>query len=442
MSTTTDLPKLHYSPTSGTAIISRAGASCLASFANFNGIFVLRAQLVEGGRMESAPQDALAWITPNSDAQINELAAMFFAAITDALPVLASDPELSRDLTASTRAQVRAFIVWMSHGAPQEPVIPVQAHALAQTLARRGLDADVLTEIHRATQHAQLRYLIEQTSRLPERDEQVSLLVGFIDRALLWLSTSLNVLTHTYREERERLFAEPVNAESASGILGYPLRGHHTAIVISTDDRTGTDIDRRLIASAHTVGDHLGAATVLTTPSGAHGVWAWLGSERPLELAGLETLAHRREVRGLRAGFGVTGHGISGFVRSHKEAVAAYQISTATSQPNGWFTCYRDVELQYLVTADAEAYAAFQSRTLSGLTAADDKAGRLRETLRTYIACGRNRDATATALGVHKNTVRYRLERARSALGHDVDSNLVELQLALLGAAAGPDEVS
>jgi DNA-binding PucR family transcriptional regulator len=153
-------------------------------------------------------------------------------------------------------------------------------------------------------------------------------------------------------------------------------------------------------------------------------------------------LAIPREVCGVGAGIGVTGHGISGFIRSHHEAVAAYQISTATSQPNGSFTCYRDVELQYLVTADAQAYAAFQSRALSGLTAADDKAGRLRETLRTYIACGRNRDATAAALGVHKNTVRYRLERVRSALGHDVDRHLVELQLALLGAAVGPDEVS
>ncbi|WP_319456013.1 MULTISPECIES: PucR family transcriptional regulator [unclassified Mycobacterium] len=408
--------------------------------------------------MESAPQEALAWITPNSDAEIDELAAMFLAAITDALPALAEDPELSRDLTASTRAQVRAFIVWMTYGAAGEPVIPVQAHALAQTLARRGLDADVLTEIHRATQHAQLRYLIEQTGRLPEREEQVSLLVLFIDRGLSWLSTSLNVLTQTYREERERLFAgvlarraevvrsillgEPVSVESASGVLGYPLRGHHTAVVISTDDRTGTDIDRRLVALAHTVGDHLGASTVLTTQSGAHGVWAWLGSDRPLELAELGALAQSREVRGVRAGIGITGHRISGFIRSHHEAVAAYQISTTTSQPTGSFTCYRDVELQYLVTADAQAYAAFQSRTLSGLTAADDTAGRLRETLRTYIACGRNRDATAAALGVHKNTVRYRLERARNALGHDVDSHLVELQLALLGTAVGPEEVS
>ena len=81
------------------------------------------------------------------------------------------------------------------------------------------------------------------------------------------------------------------------------------------------------------------------------------------------------------------------------------------------------------------AYAAFRSRTLGQLSVEDEHTRRLRETIRTYIESGRNREATATVLGVHKNTVRYRLERARDILGRDVDSYLVHLQLALLDHA-------
>lgn len=398
----------------------------------------------------SDPAAALNWIQPESGEELDQITEVFDAAIAAALPELARDAELSGELAISTRAQVRAFIVWMSHGAHGDPVIPDQSRTLAQTLARRGMDAGVLAEIHHATQHALLRYLTAQSERLSDRDQRVSQLVLFIEQALSWLSTSLRLLTGIHHDERERLFAgdvarraalvrailfgEPVNVDAASRTLGYPLSLHHTALVIGTDDRgrapAVTDI--RLTSLARSIAAILNVANVLTIPSGVHGMWAWLGGSRPIEPAQLATVGEElRDMAGIRVGVGITGNGVPGFIRSHREAVAAQQISLTTRRSGG-LTSYSDVELQYLVSADQEAFAAFRSRTLAALTGTDTASERIRETLRAYIRCGRNRDATAAALGVHKNTVRYRLDRARDILGHDVDSRIVELHLALL----------
>lgn len=395
------------------------------------------------------PAAALSWIQQADGDDLDEITELFNAAIEEALPELARDSELSGELAVSTRAQVRAFTVWMSHGAHDQPSIPAQSRTLAQTLARRGMDAEVLTEIHRATQHALLRYLTTQSDRLADRDQRVSQLVLFIEQALSWLNTSVNLLIRIHQDEREKMFAgdvarraalvrsilfgESVDAAAASRALGYPLSAHHTALVIGTDDRsvvTGTDT--QLTSVARTFAAHLDVAHLLTVPSGAHGTWVWLGSSRPIDAAQLAAVTdHHPEVTAIRAGIGITGHGIAGFIRSHREAVAAQKLSLTARQCPA-ITYYADIELRYLVSADREAYAAFRSRTLAGLTGSDAGSERLRETLRTYIRCGRSRDATAAALDVHKNTVRYRLDRVREILGHDVDSHIVELHLALL----------
>jgi PucR family transcriptional regulator, purine catabolism regulatory protein len=45
----------------------------------------------------------------------------------------------------------------------------------------------------------------------------------------------------------------------------------------------------------------------------------------------------------------------------------------------------------------------------------------LAETLRAYYACGARVDKTADAIFLHRNSVRYRLDRVRSLLGLDID---------------------
>lgn len=70
--------------------------------------------------------------------------------------------------------------------------------------------------------------------------------------------------------------------------------------------------------------------------------------------------------------------------------------------------------------------------TLAPLLALD-RDGSLFRTLRAYLECGQNLRRTAEILGLHYNTVRYRLKRIREALGPALDSptNRLTLEVAL-----------
>lgn len=85
-------------------------------------------------------------------------------------------------------------------------------------------------------------------------------------------------------------------------------------------------------------------------------------------------------------------------------------------------------------SADPRA-AGICRRLLLPLERADEERGsRLLDTLRGYYACGGSVAKTAEKLFLHRNSVRYRLDRVRSLLGADIDHP--EVAAALLAAYA------
>lgn len=75
------------------------------------------------------------------------------------------------------------------------------------------------------------------------------------------------------------------------------------------------------------------------------------------------------------------------------------------------------------VIARADPAAAQLARMLVAPLAREDsqRGHNLMATLRAYYACGARVDKTADALFLHRNSVRYRLDRVRSLLGLDID---------------------
>jgi DNA-binding PucR family transcriptional regulator len=85
-------------------------------------------------------------------------------------------------------------------------------------------------------------------------------------------------------------------------------------------------------------------------------------------------------------------------------------------------------------TADATA-AGVCRRLLLPLQRADEERGsRLLDTLRAYYSCGASVAKTAEKLFLHRNSVRYRLDRVRMLLGADIDHP--EVAAAVLAAFA------
>jgi DNA-binding PucR family transcriptional regulator len=369
-------------------------------------------------------------------AELNEM-------IAAEVPEIAADRELRRDLDASTTAHALGLIDWLS--SPQSELQPpAAAHALARTIARRGLPLRLLMRIYRAGHQAALRYCTSYLSAMPAGSPPVrpDSMLRLWEQMSRWLNISLELLTDTYTEERERrlrgsltrrtetvhaiLRGDVVHVQEATHLLEHPLRRQHTALALWAESTSDDGVISRLESAASLVATALGYSRVLTTPSGTRGLWAWVAGDAPPDPAALRDVELPAGV-GLAAGTHCSG--IDGFRRSHREALAAQRVAERSHHRITW---YADVEIAHLIGADHEAITSLLHRELPGLTGPDPTARRLRETLRAYLRANRSPETAARALGVHKNTVRYRLQQIEARIGHPVDSRRLHIELALI----------
>lgn len=377
-------------------------------------------------------------------------------AIIARVPELA-DRDMRRDLAASTRAHARTMLSGLTSDT-FEFVIPEEAHAFARTIARRGFDLRLLLRTYHVGMEAVLDYLNDAIDeRQAPHEIERAVLQRVFGRSTQWVSASVEALTDTYMEERERVLRAALNRrtemvhallagdeldiDQASVRLGYRLTQQHVAFVLWTDDSSGepggdSETIGLLDRVAARLASALGSSRVLTLPSGANGMWAWAGLDdvaRGTELAAPGQLAEiAAELVGppVRVAFGVPAAQISGFRQSHREAVAARQVTERRpSAPR--VIGYRDVEVAYLAGADDTAMRGLIGRELRALAGPDATAARLRETLHAYLRSRRSPEATAKLLGVHKNTVRYRIQRIEELLGHPIEERGLSLEIAL-----------
>ena len=398
--------------------------------------------------VEPSESEMRAWLRAYVDEhlapdQLSALAARFNDTIVELVPELA-DHELRRDLEGSTAAQIRLFLGGVADNLrPPEP--PAEARDLARSIARRGLELRVLMKTYHAGHQAGVRFLADTIAAAGlEQDFERAVMWRLYARTSEWLNDAIEHLTDTYTEERERglrdaftrraetvrviLAGDDVEIGSATAQLGYRLAGRHLSCVVWADGAADDDVIGSLDRFAQRVASTLGARSALTVPSGARGLWAWVpvGAE-VRDVGGLRDEARAQDVR---VAVGVPARGIEGFRRSHREALAARRIAG-----DRWITDYREVELLHLLSADPEGRDALVARELAGIDGADANSARLRDTLAAYLRFGGSPDLTGRVLGVHKNTVRYRVQRIEELLGHDVDSRRLHLELALLCAA-------
>ncbi len=123
--------------------------------------------------------------------------------------------------------------------------------------------------------------------------------------------------------------------------------------------------------------------------------------------------------------------GIDGFRRSHQEAMHARRVAGLTPRPAGSAMRYSDAALNALLTADLGEAGAFVEQALGALAEESDANRRLAATLRIYYDEGSSFTRTSRRLGVHQNTVAYRVKRAGEILGRPVCERQLETWVAL-----------
>ncbi|WP_316573366.1 PucR family transcriptional regulator [Nocardia canadensis] len=377
---------------------------------------------------------------------MDRIVARLDAAVLAASPEL-DDPDLRRDLAASTRAHARVVLSGLATDS-DDLILPEEAHVLARTIARRGLDIRVLLRAYQAGLAETLTVMTETVDegQVPP-DLERTVLLRLFERSTTWMGLSIEQLTGTFMAERERVLRDALNTrtelvrallagtavdvDQASIGLGYRLSQRHLAFLLWIGDAGGEEPGGLLDRTASRIAATLGATGLLTVAASASGLWAWAAVEDDAEIA--ERIARCEVPAPVRVAFGMPGAHVDGFAASHREAVAARRVA---EHGTGAVTSYREVEIAYLAGIDTAAMRGLIARELRGLTGADPVATRLRATLHAYLRAQRSPEEAARALGVHKNTVRYRIARVEEILGHPVSERALALEVALDCVAA------
>lgn len=108
------------------------------------------------------------------------------------------------------------------------------------------------------------------------------------------------------------------------------------------------------------------------------------------------------------------------------QTVAQAGGSTAPSA-----TFFDDVGPVALMCADLAATRSWMQDILGPLAIDDEPYARLRETLRVFLASGCSYLQAAVELGMHKNSVQYRLRKAEELRGRSLREDRLNLELAL-----------
>jgi DNA-binding PucR family transcriptional regulator len=180
------------------------------------------------------------------------------------------------------------------------------------------------------------------------------------------------------------------------------------------------------------VGRALGVDGVLLHPLGLLHVAGWISSAATLDPAALDHLILSAEtVPGVRVAVGDSADGVAGFRSTHQQALRARGVAILSQRGPGTITRYGLVSLQALASGDIDQAQAFVDRELGALAADDDTCRRLAATLRAYLDEHASRGRAAKRLGIHENTISYRIKQAEEILGRGVEQDTLNLRVAL-----------
>lgn len=357
------------------------------------------------------------------------------AAVLEASPAIAADPELAAAVSRSNRANL---FFWATAnirdpGAPVPPNTGPEPVSIARELVRRGVSGSPL-EAYRVGEGVAWRRLMdiafELTSDAAELRELLQTcsrsISAFVDATLAGIAALIEMerddLTHgTHAERRETvallLDGAPIPRARAESRLGYALTGRHTAAVLWLDGPDGdlTGLDR----AAEAIGRAAGGRPLSVLPSSATR-WVWVPG--PVDAGALPDA-----VGAVRVALGITGDGVDGFRRSHFEAITTQQM-VARLRSRQQVARFTDVELVALITADPDRAAEYVDRVLGDFAGASAE---LQDAVRVFIAAQCNAARAAGLLFSHRNTLLRRLARAEELLPAPLADSSIDVAVAL-----------
>ena len=404
---------------------------------------------------EALVAKSAALIIGQLDDKLTEISRSIQKVLLTELPEIGGDGELLGLVHDSIQENLDTFLHAIRNGISIDHIEPPTA-ALehARRLAQRGVDADFLVRTYRLGHQAVVRIVLDEL-----RDAQFAtdLTLDVFERvtstSFRYIDKTSRLVLTTYQSERDRWLANEnrvralrvrevldgneIDIDDTTDALRYPLRRIHLSLIVWCAE---CEDGNELVAMERFV-------TELATSLGARERplfiaadrvpgWAWI----PLsEDAAPDAVTRLREFADGRAdapwiAAGDPLPGVDGFRRSHAQALAARAVVVASGSQPPAVTTANDPGLVVAAQfcADLQQARAWVGDVLGPLASATDSDERMRETLREFLHTGSSFKATADALHLHVNSVKYRVQRALERRGKPITGDRLDVEVALL----------
>jgi DNA-binding PucR family transcriptional regulator len=331
---------------------------------------------------------------------------------------------------------------------------PPAALEYARRLAQRDVSANVLLRAYRLGHREALKQVLEEIrqSNLPPKlsldvyEVIASVSFNYIDWVSQQVVTAYEVERERWLENRnnlrtlrvrELLAGDELDVDATSVAIRYPLRRTHVAVITWTqasDDDEIVSMEPFVGRLARSAGAEEGP---LYVPFDDVTAWAWIplpASAAADAVSQIRMCAEAAADDAPRVAVGEPLAGVDGFRRSHRQARAVCHIATTFGAPPRRIVTAGDPGLAVaaLVGTDVDAAAEWVGGVLGPLACATDNDDRLRETLRVFLGAGSSYKAAADELHLHFNSVKYRVQRAVERRGRPIDTDRLDVEVALL----------
>ncbi|MEA2171872.1 MAG: hypothetical protein QOF76_5172 [Solirubrobacteraceae bacterium] len=362
---------------------------------------------------------------------------------------------LSDDLFLATRQSTRANLglitTMLGEGAqPTGFSAPEEALSYARGYVHEGLSLEQLTRSYRQGQKSYSRMWLQELGGRTEDAGDLAVAMGYFSDWLFSYIEAINYpLSEVYTAEHERwvrggvamrseevrsiLAGTRVNVTEASGRLRYRLEGRHLGFVIWADETEtgevgigdGYKLFGEMDSYAGEVAAALGATSSLSLPIGRYYAgWACVKD-------GVDCSSIPDGSNGLHVAIGRVGKGLDGFRRTHAEALQARKVASLFPRTRKRCTTFDAIALDALMTQDIDEARRFVASELGALLDDSDANRRLAATLEVFLHEESSFVRAARRLGIHENTVAYRVRRAEELLGRKTNERQLELRTAL-----------
>jgi DNA-binding PucR family transcriptional regulator len=368
--------------------------------------------------------------------------------------LMASIPELDRaadedfrtGLLLSCESNLTAIWGQLLTGASLDSIAPpAEAVAWSHDLVHRGVPLPALLRAYRLGHALAERRFEEAAAELEiEPELRWRVLAHTSHHMFAYIDAICTELVDDYEQERAQWIRgaaaaraelvgaiverQAVDPRAASEKLRYDVSRSHVALIVWADPSPAAKRRPALESEAAALSAALGGGPVLTVPIGARVVWAWTSGAR---LADDPATVGHRMGEGVRAAIGTLREGLEGMADSHDEARVARRVAELRAVRPGAVLGYRAVDLTAVLTADPAEAVRFAATELGELMADSDATARLRATVRAYLEENLSPARAARRLGIHQNTVVYRVKQTEELLGHPVEQRRLQLEVAL-----------